>query len=148
MPQENEYQRHLTDHTQALANIEKYVEIADEVGISINARPTITIYNAYHLPETLEWLWERNIKINPTHLTYPKHLALTVLPKNNKQIIQHKYDNFVYKDNSIKELCDYIAKYMHSEDCSDLWNQFLKHTAFWDNSRSQNFSDACPYYVI
>ena len=147
MPQENEYQRHLTDHIQALANIEKYVEIADEVGISINARPTITIYNAYHLPETLEWLWERNIKINPTHLTYPEHLALTVLPKNNKQVIQNKYDNFVYKDNSIKILCDYIAKYMHSEDRSDLWNQFLKHTAFWDNSRSQNFNNACPYYI-
>ena len=68
MPQENEYQRHLTNHSQALANIEKYVEIADEVGININARPTITIYNAYHLPETLEWLWERNIKIN-SHFT-------------------------------------------------------------------------------
>ena len=61
MPQENEYQRHLTNHSQAIKNIEKYVEIADEVGININARPTITIYNAYHLPETLEWLWERNI---------------------------------------------------------------------------------------
>ena len=49
---------------------------------TVIARPTITIYNAYHLPETLEWLDKKQIKINPTHLTYPEHLSLTVLPKS------------------------------------------------------------------
>lgn len=144
--EENVYQRHLTKHEQALTNIEKYVEVADQVGMTVVARPTITIYNAYHLPETLEWLEERNIQLNPTHLTYPLYLSLTVLPKSQKQIIENKFSNYNYKNKKIKDLCNYIITYMNSEDKSNLLDKFKSHTEFWDKSRSQNFATACPYY--
>ena len=146
--EENEYQRHLTNHEQALINIEKYVEVADEIGMTVLARPTITIYNAYHLPETLEWLYERNIKLNPTHLTYPLYLSLTVLPNSEKQIIQSKYENYEYKNNEVEQFCNYIITYMNSEDKSNLLPKFKSHTEFWDKSRSQNFKTACPYYNL
>lgn len=146
--QENEYQRHLTNHDRALENIQKYVEISDEVGMTVIARPTITIYNAYHLPETLEWLDKKQIKINPTHLTYPEHLSLTVLPKSQKKIIENKYKTYNYTGTKIKELCNYILTYMNSEDRSDLIDKFMSHTEFWDQSRKQNFKTACPYYTL
>ena len=144
--EENEYQRHLTKHSQALANIEKYVEVADEVGMTVLARPTITIYNAYHLPETLEWLDDRKVRLNPTHLTYPLYLSVTVLPENQKDIIRNKYAQYSYKNDEIKKFCDYIVTYMDSEDKTDLLPKFKSHTQFWDKSRSQDFATACPYY--
>lgn len=146
--EENEYQRHLTNHDQALTNIEKYVEVADEVGMTVLARPTVTIYNAYHLPETLEWLDDRNIKFNPTHLTYPSHLSVTILPESQKQIIRNKYTQHKYKNDEIKKFCDYIITYMDSEDKTDLLPKFKSHTEFWDKSRSQDFATACPYYTL
>jgi len=144
--EENEYQRHLTNHSQALANIEKYVEVANEVGMTVLARPTITIYNAYHLPETLEWLDDRKVRLNPTHLTYPLYLSVTVLPENQKDIIRNKYAQYSYKNDEIKKFCDYIVTYMDSEDKTDLLPKFKSHTQFWDKSRSQDFATACPYY--
>jgi len=146
--EENEYQRHLTNHKQALTNIEKYVKVKDEAGMTIVARPTITIYNAYHLPETLEWLDDRNIMLNPTHLTYPLYLSVTVLPKNQKDIIREKYNSYNYKNENIKKLCDYILTYMYSEDKSGILDKFKSHTAFWDMSRKQDFKTAYPYYTL
>jgi len=146
--EENEYQRHLTNHENALKNINKYVEIADTVGMTVVARPTITIYNAYHLPETLEWLDDRNIMLNPTHLTFPLYLSLTVLPHSQKDIIKQKYHNYNYKNETIKNLCDYILTYMYSEDKSNILDKFKSHTAFWDKSRSQDFKTVYPYYTF
>ena len=143
---ENEYQRHLTKHEEALKNIEKYVEVSKDVGMTIIARPTITIYNAYHLPETLEWLDERGIIINPTHLTYPLYLSVTVLPEKQKQIIRDKYANYNYTNDKIKNLCSYITTYMDSEDKTNLLNKFWSHTEFWDKSRNQSFKEVCSYY--
>lgn len=143
---ENEYQRHLTKHKEALKNIEKYVEVSEEAGITVIARPTITIYNAYHLPETLEWLDKRGIIINPTHLTYPEYLSLTVLPEKQKQIIREKYVNYNYTNDKIKNLCSYITTYMDSEDKTHLLDKFWSHTDFWDKSRNQNFKEVCSYY--
>jgi hypothetical protein len=114
--------------------------------MTVIARPTITIYNAYHLPETLEWLDERGIIINPTHLTYPLYLSVTVLPEKQKQIIRDKYANYNYTNDKIKNLCSYITTYMDSEDKTNLLNKFWSHTEFWDKSRNQSFKEVCSYY--
>lgn len=144
--EENEYQRHLTNHEQALKNIEKYVEVKDTVGMTVLARPTITIFNAYHLPETLEWLDNLGVVCNPTHLTFPLYLSVTVLPKEEKQKIEMKYNSYNFKNEKNKDLCDYIITYMNSVDNSNLIPQFKDHTNFLDDSRNQSFKTACPYY--
>jgi len=144
--EENEYQRHLTNHEQALKNIEKYIEVKDTVGMTVLARPTVTIFNAYHLPETLEWLGRLDIILNPTHLTYPLYLSLTVLPEEEKVKIEQKYSSYNFKDDKIKDLCNYIITYMNSADNSELLPQFKKHTDFLDIKRNQSFKTACPYY--
>jgi hypothetical protein len=100
------------------------------------------------LPETLEWLDDRNIMLNPTHLTFPLYLSLTVLPHSQKDIIKQKYHNYNYKNETIKNLCDYILTYMYSEDKSNILDKFKSHTAFWDKSRSQDFKTVYPYYTF
>lgn len=144
--QENEYLRHGTKHDQVLVNIKRFVELQNEINLTVIARPTITILNVYHLPETLEWLDEKNIKHNATHLTHPTHLSLTVLPASAKKLISEKFDNYNFKNETTRKSCEYIKNYMMSKDDSNLFAEFKRHTEFLDNKRSEKFKDSYPYF--
>lgn len=139
---ENEYQRHLSKQEDIVKNILAYKNLS---AVKLVARPTVTIYNVYTLPDTLNWLYNNNISFNPTHCSYPEHLSITVLPQQQKNIVQNKYNNFNYKSDKIKKDCDYILSYMNSADNSQLINKFLNHTLFLDKQRNQNFFDTYSY---
>ena len=49
--EENEYLRHGTIQTEAITNIKRFVELQDEINLTVIARPTITLLNVYNLPE-------------------------------------------------------------------------------------------------
>ena len=110
-------------------------------------RPTITIYNAYHLPETIEYLSTRDIKCNPTHLTFPEQLSLTALPLSYKTVLNNKYQSYKYQDTDVQLACDYILAHMNSaDDNARWWPEAERYTKFLDNSRGQDFSTVCSYY--
>lgn len=142
---ENEYQRHLSIQEDVIKNILAYKNLPT---VKLIARPTVTIYNVYTLPETLTWLHDNNIAYNPTHCSYPAHLSITTLPQKQKDIIAKKYNSFNYLENKIKKNCDYIIKYMYSLDGSHLFDTFLKHTSFLDKERNQNFFESYPYLEL
>jgi len=143
---ENEYLRHGTKQDQALVNIERFVELQNEMNLAVIARPTITMLNILHLPETLEWLDERSIKHNATHLTHPMHMSVTVLSQEAKQLIVNKFNNYKFKNSKTQKSCEYIKNYMMSKDDTYLLDEFKKHTAFLDSTRNQNFKNIYPYY--
>lgn len=143
---ENEYQRHLTDHRVVLQNIEKYKELESSLPIVVSGRPTVSIYNLYHLPETIEWMQDRNIKVNPTHLTYPAWLSITVLPTAFKNIVTEKFAKYKFKRDIDKELSWYLINYMNSKDDSGLMPQFVNYTKFLDQKRNQNFNQVFWYF--
>jgi len=142
---ENEYQRHLSIQEDIIKNILAYTKLPS---VKLIARPTVTIYNAYTLPETLTWLYNNNIPFNPTHCSYPAHLSVTTLPRKQKDIIGKKYKDFKYQSNQIKENCKYIIQYMNSVDESHLFDVFLKFTSFLDKERNQNFFESYPYLQL
>jgi molybdenum cofactor biosynthesis enzyme MoaA len=144
--EENEYQRYQTKQDIVLSNIEKFLDLRNHLNISMIARPTVSIFTAYHLPETLEWLNSKNLRLNPIHLTHPIHINLTVLPVDQKKIIEEKYKSFNYSSDIIKYYCDYILNYMYSEDNSHLVWKFKDHTNFLDKKRNQSFKDVYYYY--
>ena len=144
--EENEYLRHGTKQEEVITNIERFVELQKETNLRVIARPTITILNVYHLPETLEWLDNLNIKHNATHVEDPNHLSLTVLPKDLKRFVSNKIDSYQYKSETTKKSCDYIKNYMNSRDDIHLLDEFHKHTSFLDKSRNQKFKDSYPYF--
>ena len=147
MPTKNEYLRHGTKQQSVLVNIDKYCSIRDKVNLQLMCRPTITIYNAYHLPETMEYLIERDIKSNPTHLTFPEHLSLTTLPASYKKVINNKLENYDYKNEEVRTACGYILAHMNStDDSSKWWEETKRYTKFLDNSRGQDFLSVCSYY--
>ncbi len=144
--EENEYLRYGTDQETVIKNIEKFSKLRTEFDLRLIARPTVTILNIYHLPETLEWLDSKNIKHNATHLSSPSHLSITVLPNELKEQISEKFDNYVYKFISTKESCKHIKNYMNSKDDSILFETFIKHTNYLDGKRNQDFKKTYPYF--
>ena len=142
---ENEYQRHLSIQEDVVKNILAYKNLPT---VKLIARPTVTIYNVYTLPETLTWLHNNSIAFNPTHCSYPAHISITTLPQKQKDIISKKYNDFIYITDNIKKNCDYIIKYMYSLDGSHLFETFLKHTSFLDKERNQNFFESYPYLEL
>jgi len=143
---ENEYQRHLTQHDRMLENAKGYLDLAKRLPMVVSCRPTVSIYNIYHLPETIEWLHNIGIKANPTHLTYPAWLSITVLPDRYKSIINEKFGNYVYKRDVDRELSTYLLGYMNSTDASSLLPQFARYTRYLDQRRKQNFTEVCWYF--
>lgn len=146
--EENEYQRHLTNQKVVLKNIDTFVDLTsnDLNNMVILSRPTVTIYNIYNTPETLDYLLSKGISANPTHLTHPQHQSITVLPKKLKNIVKDKFDNYRHTNNKNQESCDYLINYMYSEDNSNLYEKFLNHTYFLDKKRGQNFTKTYPYF--
>lgn len=144
---ENEYQRHLTNHKQAIKNILKYVELSKtKINMQLLARPTVSIMNVFTLPETVEWLEANGISANPSHLTFPDWQSVTVLPLQDKIMIKEKYENFKYSSEKTKTHCMYIINYMMSKDNSELLDKFIDHTRFLDSKRDQDFKKIYPYY--
>ena len=144
--EENEYLRHLTNQESVIKNIEKYLELRKTLPIHVISRPTITILNMYHLPETIEFLENKGIGVNPTHLTKPEYLSVTVLPKHTKDLIKEKFEKYNYTTPNSKNLSLYLLNYMLSADNSKWLPKFLKHTEFLDKKRNQSFKDVYSYY--
>lgn len=145
---ENEYQRYPTKQSDVLLNLEKYVELRDSgiVNMEVIGRPTISVLNIYHVPETIEYLETYLPKVNPTHVTFPDYLSITILPKHIKEMIKEKFDNYDYKTDTNRISSQYLVNYMMSKDNSHLLDNFLAHTAFLDKSRNQDFKTTYPYY--
>lgn len=145
---ENQYQRHLTNQSIVLNNIDIFVDLANSVlkNLVILSRPTITIYNIYNTPETLDYLLSKNINANPTHLTHPEFQSITVLPKKLKDIVKNKFNNYQHTSDKNKQSCDYLLNYMYSKDNSELYEEFLNYTYFLDKRRNQSFTETYPYF--
>lgn len=143
---ENEYLRHLTNQESVIKNIDKYLDLQKDFNLNVISRPTITILNMFHVPETIEFLENKGIGVNPTHLTHPKYLSVTVLPQHTKDIIKEKFENYNYTTPNSKTLSFYLLNYMLSEDNSKHLPEFLKHTEFLDKKRGQSFKSTYPYY--
>lgn len=142
----NEYQRHLTVQEEVLENIQMYLDYANEMkNIRIISRPTVTVFNMMYMPETIDWLFSKGILCNPTHLTYPEWLSITVFPESVKKRVSDKFLSYQYNDNESKKLCMYLLSYMNSVDNSGKLIEFRKHTDFLDSSRGQSFLELFPY---
>jgi MoaA/NifB/PqqE/SkfB family radical SAM enzyme len=144
--EETEYLRFPSKQTDVISTIEKFIALQSDINLKLIARPTVSLLNVYHLPETLEWLANNGIRFNATHLTFPSYLSETVLPKEDKDAVETKFNSFEFTSAEAKAQCEYILRYMRSKD--DPQDEFLKHTYFLDKSRKQSFADVYSYFCI
>lgn len=115
-------------------------------------RGTISILNVWHLPETLEW-WVAHcgdqVTLNPTHLTYPEELCITVLPPDVKKIITDRFDRYLETciDDRIKYNVSYIKQFMNSKDDTHLLPKLKTYIEYTDAYRKQDFFKSYPQYA-
>lgn len=136
---ELEYLRYPSKYEDVLENILEY----KSYGFKIQARPTVTLLNVIHLPETLSWLSSNEIKFNATHLTYPSRMSIICLPTEYKNIVKTKYESYSYICEESKKQCEYILNYMINNS-SDSFEEFVRVNEYLDKNREQSLKKINP----
>lgn len=125
---------------------------------------TVTVYNAFHIPDFIEWKLSREdlqminrSKKRPVithHMAHnPRHLNIRVFPNELKTELEKHYDDFkdkvrnsTYsedKKKNIEEILDSITKYMNGASYYDEHWQVLKdYTNKLDEIRGDSLSQA------
>lgn len=139
---------------------------------------TVQIYNVGYLTDFIKWILSQNfskIGKNPnkpvftTHLLHnPKHLNIKILPKEAKDWIRAKYDDFYpwlenyITENSvpedlanayrtkIKKILESYYDMMITDDWSDTLPKFWKYNESLDSIRDERLIDVAPelYEII
>ena len=105
------------------------------------------------MPESMKW-WHDNDPgphkgMNPTHLTFPEKLCVTVLPQHIKERITDKFIKY-QKNCDVKKINDsleYIKNFMNSKDDSHLLPNLKKYLEDTDRYRGQDFFKSYPQFV-
>lgn len=150
-PEESEYIRWPAKYETTEAVTKRFLELKQSNGYNVLLRSTISILNLWHMPESMEWWFEHdsnNISVNPTHLTYPECLCVTILPEHIKQRVTKKFDEYITTstNSKINNSLEYIRNFMNSKDDSKLLSDLKKYIDGTDNYRGQNFLEYYPQF--
>ncbi|MCY4512262.1 MAG: twitch domain-containing radical SAM protein, partial [Bdellovibrionales bacterium] len=136
--------------------IKSFFKLTHELDLRIGLRSTISVNNILCMGESFKWWIENWNKyastpfnkqawINPTHVTYPRFLSTTVLPKKYKDKVAEK----LYKQSSefsgkMKTSMEAQINHMFSEDNSQYLKELKDYTLYFDKKRNQNFFKVNP----
>ncbi len=151
-PGESEYIRWPSKFEVTEKTTRAYFELSKLDNFEVLLRSTVSILNVYHLPETILW-WYENVghtktTINPTHLTYPQILSVTVLPPALKEKVTAKFQPYlkVWYPKAMRGSLQHILKYMNSKDNSHLLGNLCEYIEKTDQYRKQSFSSIYPQF--
>jgi organic radical activating enzyme len=147
-PSESEYIRWPAKYTSTESVTKNFLKLNQQENYTVLLRSTISILNVWNMPETLLWWLENDTRassiMNPTHLTHPNFLSVTVLPKEIKKTISEKFENF--RSSNIWSYLSYIKNYMNSKDDSYLLPTLKDYLEKTDNYRNQSFEKSYPQF--
>jgi len=148
---ESEYIRWPAKYETTEAVTKRFLELKKSHGFNVLLRSTISILNVWHMPESMEWWWnnDEGLRImNPTHLTYPEILCVTVLPEHIKKRVTDKFNTYISQseNDKINNSLIYIRNFMNSKDDSHLLTDLEKYIVGTDNYRNQNFYESYPHF--
>ncbi len=153
-PQEAEYIRWPAKYDKIDLTTKEFFKIAkNNTKVSLILRTTVSILNVWCLPETIIWWQENNPikggRINPTHLTHPSFLSITVLPRHLKNKVTQKYQKYISGNYSpeLKEALVYTLNYMSSKDDTSLLKELKPYLEKTDAYRKQNFYESYPQFA-
>ena len=120
-------------------------------------RSTISVNNILGMVDSFKW-WIKNWDqyasktanrqyINPTHLTLPRFLSSTVLPKKYKDIVAEKLTREAKPFSElIKASIESQINYMFNEDNSQYLKELKDYTLHFDRKREQDFFKVNPEF--
>lgn len=148
-----EYIRYPSNHEIMLKTCNTFVDMFKEYNnVLISNRPTISIFNVWTLPETMDFwynLTEEYIHLNVTHLSNPSWYSITVLPTLYKEKLQKKFlkflENTTHYYNKKEHWINYVLNYMWSKDDSHLLDKLEYDIRSRDSHRNRIFEDYYPW---
>lgn len=152
-PNEAEYIRWPAKFEKIESTTQEFFRLANEKkNYSLILRTTVSLLNVWSLPETILW-WQKNnpnkkSRINPTHLTHPSILSMTVLPQAIKDRIEKKFQPYLSGETNqdLQAALQYTIKYMNSQDDSHLLPELKTYLQKTDSFRKQDFFSSYPYF--
>ena len=151
-PAESEYIRWPAKWETTESVTKRFLELKELHGFQVFLRSTISILNVWQMPESLEWWYNNDTGpykgMNPTHLTFPENLCVTVLPKHIKEQITEKFNSY-QQTCSVKKINDnleYIKNFMNSKDDSHLLPSLKFYLESTDKYRVQDFFKSYPQF--
>lgn len=149
--EESEYIRWPAKYETTESVTKRFLELKHTHNFRIILRSTISLLNVWYMPESMQW-WADNDKgvqiMNPTHLTYPEILCVTVLPEHIKQRVTKRFEDYQKHTDNIKIAngLEYIKNFMNSKDDSHLLPQLKTYLEGTDSYRGQNFFESYPHF--
>lgn len=153
----NEYIRYPSKWSVVEKNIENLLRLSRTMNVRCGLRSTIMIYNIFDVPNIFNW-WRDKVDLhyrepfddaswfNPTHVTFPQHLSLRVLPQELKRLVEAEYKR-VDISPRVNGFLRHLCGYMNAEDDSYLLPEFLRFTNELDRFRNQDFRNLHPKFA-
>lgn len=105
---------------------------------------TVQIYNIFSIGPLVNFLYERySQKVALNFLVDPKHFCIQSLPKHLKKRAEETIVKTAPPTPNLV-IPNSILEFMWAKDSSHHFNDFIKWTRFFDQSRSQNIKDIVP----
>jgi hypothetical protein len=151
-PAESEYIRWPAKYETTEEVTKRFLELKKTNGYKVFLRSTISILNIWNMPESMQWWYDNDPGpfrgMNPTHLTYPENLCVTVLPKHIKERVTKKFTEYqkTCDVKKINEGLEYIKNFMNSKDDSHLLPSLKSYLEGTDKYRGQNFFESYPQF--
>ncbi len=132
-----------------------FFQLSHTLDCRIGLRSTISVNNILGMADSFKWWtenWSRYASnasgkqfVNPTHLTFPRFLSVTVLPKKYKDIVAEKLFR-EGKDFSVpmRTGIESQINHMFSKDDSKYLKELKDYTLHFDRKRGQDFFEANP----
>jgi organic radical activating enzyme len=151
-PYESEYIRWPATYETTESVTKKFLELKKTHNFHVSLRSTISILNIWHFPESMQWWYDNDPgpykSMNPTHLTFPENLCVTVLPEHIKKRITEKFNSYqkTCKVEKINNSLEYIKNFMNSKDNSHLLPSLKFYLEGTDKFRGQDFFKSYPQF--
>ena len=131
--------------------VEQNILNAQRNGIHVNVMYTMQAMSILNLHELLKWCSDNQIPISFGILDYPGYLAVSVLPKNIREIISNNLSKSLYvniinsQDNTNILSIDNIIELINTiPDLSENYSKFLEYVAWFDQDSAQKLRDIQP----
>jgi|13_taG_2_1085334.scaffolds.fasta_scaffold11253_3 MoaA/NifB/PqqE/SkfB family radical SAM enzyme len=140
-----EYIRHHAKWNNIETNVDKWINHPKNKNIEFDVAITVTNLNIYYLDEIVDWCISKNLTPFLIDVSRPEFYASYNLPQSAKNLINKKFDIYLYK----QELPSFILESikgslnnMNSKEYDmDLWFMFKKKNGILDSNRKQSFTN-------
>lgn len=132
-----EYQRHPAKWDQVLTNLQGW-KAYEGHKLDLTICHTVNIFNAFYLPEFVDWTEKFGMKIYLNTLHEPKHYSITTLPHFLKEVVKDRLLDYNYKG------FNQVIQFMENSDNSKKIDEFKKHIYRMDLVRVESFDKTFP----